>query len=110
MVSSHAIESDACYKDYFGIPFNNIKKEIEIPKGKRKGPRGGVVVPFPVKLYNMLEGTKKEGLEHVVSWQPHGRCFMVHEPTEFVEDILPRYVDVLSYCVDDVIVLRGNAH
>lgn len=85
-----ATRVETCYRDYFGIDISAIKQEIDIPKGKRKGPRGGVVVPFPVKLYAMLEGTQKEGLEHIVSWQPHGRCFMVHEPTEFVADILPR--------------------
>jgi len=26
----------------------------------------------------------------VVSWQPHGRCFVVHKPKEFV-DLLPKY-------------------
>jgi hypothetical protein len=47
-------------------------------------------VPFPVKLYTMLKGVEQEGMEHVVSWLPHGRCFMVHKPKEFVEDIMPR--------------------
>lgn len=78
------------YKDYSNADINDIKREINVPQGKRKGPRGGVVVPFPVKLYKMLEGTQREGLEHVVSWQSHGRCFLVHEPDEFVADILPR--------------------
>lgn len=46
--------------------------------------------PFPIKLHQMLEGVEKEGLEDVVSWQPHGRCFVVHKPNQF-KDLLPRY-------------------
>lgn len=28
---------------------------------------------FPCKLHLMLQETEEQGLEHVVSWQPHGR-------------------------------------
>jgi hypothetical protein len=80
------------YRDYLRVAAGNVQQEIHSPKGKRRGPRGGVVVPFPVKLYNMLKGVEQEGLEHIVSWQPHGRCFIVHQPKEFVEEIMPRYV------------------
>lgn len=44
---------------------------------------------FPVKLHYVLEQIDKEGLSSVVSWQPHGRCFVVHKQNEFVEKILP---------------------
>lgn len=52
--------------------------------------RGGVTTPFPFKLHEMLEAVAEEGLEHIVSWQPHGRCFLVHDPKAFV-DLLPRF-------------------
>ena len=29
--------------------------------------------PFPVRLYYVLEEVQKDGLENIVSWQPHGR-------------------------------------
>jgi hypothetical protein len=38
----------------------------------------------------MLETVAAAGNEHIVSWQPHGRCFVVHKPKEFVE-LLPSY-------------------
>lgn len=38
----------------------------------------------------MLERVEKEGFGHVVSWQPHGRCFVVHN-TELFKELLPRY-------------------
>ncbi|CAJ1953998.1 unnamed protein product [Cylindrotheca closterium] len=46
--------------------------------------RGGVITPFPLKLHAMLEAVQNEGLEHIVSWQPHGRCFVVRDPKAFV--------------------------
>ena len=52
--------------------------------------RGGVVTPFPWKLHDMLESVEEEGYAHIVSWQVHGRCFMVHKPREFVE-IIQKY-------------------
>jgi hypothetical protein len=52
--------------------------------------RGGVTTPFPLRLHDMLENVEKDGYDHVVSWQPHGRCFVVHKPKEFVE-LLPQY-------------------
>lgn len=55
--------------------------------------RGGVTTPFPLKLHAMLEAVQTEGLEHVVSWQPHGRCFVVRDPKAFVP-ILDKYFKV----------------
>ena len=52
--------------------------------------RGGVSVPFPLKLHQMLDSVKRNGCEDIVSWQPHGRCFVIHKPRELVE-LLPRY-------------------
>jgi hypothetical protein len=47
---------------------------------------------FPVKLHYMLEQIDTQGhAAHIVSWQSHGRCFVVHKPEEFVAHILPRY-------------------
>jgi hypothetical protein len=44
---------------------------------------------FPIKLHYMLLELQRDGLDHIVSWQPHGRCFVVHKQKEFVEHILP---------------------
>lgn len=52
--------------------------------------RGGVTTPFPIKLHEMLEAVTAHGIEDIVSWQAHGRCFLVHKPKEFVE-LLPYY-------------------
>lgn len=53
--------------------------------------RGGVSVPFPVKLHEVLDQVEADGFAHIISWQGHGRCFMIHKPKEFVDYIMPRY-------------------
>ncbi|GAX21753.1 hypothetical protein FisN_31Lh041 [Fistulifera solaris] len=45
---------------------------------------------FIYKLHATLEDVEQQGLSRVVSWQPHGRCFVVHDAKEF-EKNLPRY-------------------
>jgi hypothetical protein len=42
---------------------------------------------FPAKLHYMLSELEKEGLEHIVSWQPHGRCFIIHKQSQFLEQL-----------------------
>jgi hypothetical protein len=44
---------------------------------------------FPVKLHYMLNELEKDGMDNIVSWQPHGRCFLVHKQQQFVEEVLP---------------------
>lgn len=44
---------------------------------------------FPVKLHYMLSELEEDGLSQIVSWQPHGRCFLVHNHPRFVTEILP---------------------
>jgi hypothetical protein len=44
---------------------------------------------FPEILHYVLSDMEKDGLQHVASWQPHGRCFVVHDQKIFVEKILP---------------------
>jgi len=41
----------------------------------------------------MLQSVERDGLDHIVSWQPHGRCFVVHQPEKFTA-LLPRYYNL----------------
>lgn len=52
--------------------------------------RSGANTAFPLKLYDMLERVERDGYAHIISWQPHGRCFVVHRPDDF-RDLLPKY-------------------
>lgn len=56
--------------------------------------RRGVATAFPHKLFAMLTASPVEGFGDIVSWQPHGRSFLIHKKTEFISQIMPRYVRV----------------
>lgn len=66
------------------------RDEEAIPQNVKRR-RGGVSVAFPMKLHAMLDKIDNDGLAHIISWQPHGRCFLVHKPKEFVENVLQQY-------------------
>jgi hypothetical protein len=78
------------YHDYGTTDADSVRQILGVSKSKRRGPRGGVVTPFPMRLYDMLEKVQEEDLEKLVSWQPHGRCFVVRRPNDFVKETLPR--------------------
>jgi len=55
---------------------------------------------FPMKLQELLDSAEAEGHEHIISWQPHGRAFLLHKKKEFFEIVLPRYfgrIQLLSF-------------
>ena len=66
----------------------------KVPPGK-----GGVNVPFPQKLFRMLESIDifSPELSHIVSWQPHGRCFRVHDLGKFRKHVLRKYFNHTHY-------------
>jgi hypothetical protein len=55
--------------------------------------KGEVVTPFPLKLHAMLEAVEQDGLEDIMSWQPHGRCFVIHDQKALV-NILVKHFNV----------------
>jgi len=61
--------------------------------------RGGVKVPFPLKLFQMLESIDLYSPEfsQFISWQPHGRCFRVHNLEQFREQVLPKFFNHTQY-------------
>ena len=81
--------------------------------GNDDSSEGGQSMVFPVRLHRMLSiidssansSSSTEGRDDapgaaetdasVVSWQPHGRCFLVHDKETFVKLFLPRYVSCL---------------
>jgi hypothetical protein len=61
--------------------------------------KGGVTVPFPLKLHDMLDyiDLNEPELASIVSWQPHGRCFVVKKIKQFTSEVLPRFFDQKKY-------------
>jgi len=78
---------DHSYHDH-SHDIDNPRNIIEDPKRKHKG---GVAVPFPFRLHQLLEEIESDGHASIISWLPHGRSFIVHKPKEFVSEILPNY-------------------
>lgn len=46
---------------------------------------------FPMKLHRILDEVEKEGLAHIISWQPHGRAFIIQDTALFTRIIMPKY-------------------
>ncbi len=85
--SSHQSSNDKSttmkhvYRDYSTLPDSEhfVRKKT-----------GGVMMPFPEKLMNMLD---RESNLHptVVSWLNHGRAFIVRKPKTFTNEVMPGY-------------------
>eukprot|EP00571_Detonula_confervacea_P009315 CAMPEP_0172324184 /NCGR_PEP_ID=MMETSP1058-20130122/50675_1 /TAXON_ID=83371 /ORGANISM="Detonula confervacea, Strain CCMP 353" /LENGTH=710 /DNA_ID=CAMNT_0013040387 /DNA_START=253 /DNA_END=2385 /DNA_ORIENTATION=- len=69
------------YHDYASIPDSEsfVRKKT-----------GGVTMPFPEKLMNMLD---EESLLHpeIISYLPHGRAFIVRKPKLFTAEVMSGY-------------------
>lgn len=75
---------------YFDPLYTGLAAEDEEHKPRRKGPRGGVIVPFTERLYQMLDDAEEHGFDSIVSFQTHGRCFVIRQPEEFVREVMPK--------------------
>jgi hypothetical protein len=70
----------------------------EVQNGKTgQGSRGGVATPFVVKLHEMIDAIERDGHGDIVSWQPHGRCFVVHKQKEFTDHVMPTYFKMSKF-------------
>ena len=76
----HALIANKGYQDHKDDPVVNYEVT----------PHRGATRQFPTKLYEMLSQASKEGFDDIVSWQPHGRAFLVRKPSSFVSDIMHR--------------------
>ena len=84
--------SRRAYTDFRAVSEDEfISKHLsELVKSKRKT-AGGVLVPFPEKLHDMLSKNNEFQVDpSIVSWLPHGRAFKIHKPQKFQNEVLPR--------------------
>jgi hypothetical protein len=73
---------------YHYDPYESLSLLSPAPTISRNG------LNFPAILHMMLKFVEEDhhdGLSAIVSWQPHGRCFVVHRVPEFVRRFLNRY-------------------
>jgi hypothetical protein len=52
---------------------------------------------FPGRLHTMLEMASQNNFEDIVSWQPCGKAFKVHDTKRFAESIMPTYFNQTKY-------------
>jgi HSF-type DNA-binding len=69
------------YHDYSSLALESFNAS----SNPRRPPR------FPEKLFEMLDRAEAEGLANTISWQPHGRCFIVWRVQEFTS-LLPTWM------------------
>lgn len=60
---------------------------------RRRCAKGGVITPFPQKLHQVLMRMDEDGYGDIMSWQPHGRCFILRKPEEF-SNLLQKYFNI----------------
>jgi len=78
------------YHDFSSAP------DIDIPRKTK----GGVKIPFPVKLFHLLYyiDLYEPELAQIISWQPHGRCFLARDIKRMEEhNVLARFFRQKNY-------------
>lgn len=55
------------------------------------------VVPFPWRLHQILDDMERIGDNSIISWQPDGRHFQVHNPSLFMSQIVPKFFKQKSF-------------
>jgi len=88
MVPAHTEFANDSTMDWSSSNSVSASEQDEYDKSIAKG---GVTVPFPWKLHNMLDAMDRDGDHSIVQWQPHGRAFVVHDPKQFVSIIMPTH-------------------
>lgn len=76
------------YRDHSHITDDDKDLNLLLDRADAEGVKG-TDQTFPVKLHQLLSGSDEDGFSHIVSWQPHGRSFIVKKHNEFVEKVLP---------------------
>ncbi|GFH61138.1 hypothetical protein CTEN210_17614 [Chaetoceros tenuissimus] len=80
---------DHHYNDMANSPLHSISlKEKEALKSYFKEE---IIGAFPSKLQTLLRIVEKHDLDHIVSWQPHGRSFLIHDTNKFEDVIMRKY-------------------
>jgi len=87
-VKGDNMASICLYRDHAHLTDNNEELNALLNKADAEGVKG-TDQTFPVKLHQLLSGSDDDGFSHIVSWQPHGRSFIVKNHKDFVEKVLP---------------------
>jgi hypothetical protein len=83
----HHLPQQRC--DYGHCQSFDALRQASPPQGKPTRYRANAGNLFPSRLHSMLNSAESEQFAHIVSWQPHGRCFKVHQPLRFATEVMP---------------------
>ena len=94
--SCAGVNNDACRNEprCSGIDFPHKltpSKRLDTRNSHHNQSAVGQRLRFPQKLHSLLQEMTFSGRESIVSWQPHGLSFRVHDRKEFETNILPLY-------------------
>lgn len=64
---------------------------------KEGGKNKEVRLPFPCKVYDMLDDADQKGFQHIVAWNTEGTGFMVQNKELFTNEIVPLYFNQTKY-------------
>jgi len=79
-LSGNSFKATQSYRDH---------ASVTIPSdGRRSTPS------FPLKLHKILQQIEEDGHGDIMSWQPHGRCFIIRKTTEFNNSLLKKYFNI----------------
>ena len=56
-----------------------------------------VQASFPLKLQRILDRAEATGKKDIISWQEHGRAFLVHDPDRFILEVVSKYFSQTKY-------------
>lgn len=89
VAASAASSASVCtYRDHARYTDDDEGLKELLKKADSEGVKG-TDQSFPVKLHQLLSESDEDGFSSIVSWQSHGRSFIVKKHTEFVEKVLP---------------------
>lgn len=80
---------------------NSASNTVEHNQQHRPNKRGGNKYPFPQRLFDLLEkaddGREPEELSSIISWNPNGKHFRVHNRKVFEQIIQKKYFNQSKY-------------
>ena len=70
------------------VEYNRVVDRIQTSKATTSKKKN--IVTFPVKLYFILKLAPKYNLDHIISWQVHGRNFVIRNRNLFLHQVASR--------------------
>ena len=84
-----AMTEGRVYRDYANVTEDQVVQEVSNRGEEINIERSKCKDNFPVKLHCLLSEAEKDKKDDIISWQPHGRSFVIHDKPRFEAEMLP---------------------